>query len=170
MMNGVVVVRPRVAWLDDKHFLHRRVDPFQVAADRWDNALGIMSRAVAPRSFRRFNDWPSTVNLQRTMDSSPDAERSPDPYIWSWAPHRENGSFEVSFAGGSLLEALNALVTRPGSVGGWILNYCRAEGGLKNAVLTVPIADDLFGSRHWMSLRGTNGFGDPCIQSADRQQ
>jgi hypothetical protein len=170
VMNGVVVVRPRVAWVDEKHFLHRWVGPFQVAAEDWDNALAMMSRAVSPRFFRRSNDWPSTVNLQRTLDSSPDAERSPDPYIWSWAPHRENGPFAVSFSGGSLLEALSALIARPGNVGGWILNYCRPAGGLENAVLAVPIVDDVVGSRHWMSLGGPNGYGDPCIEAADRKR
>jgi hypothetical protein len=161
LMGGVVVVRPAQAWSDASHFLSHAVSRFHATVEDMDAALATMTSAFRSRHFWLSNDYPSIVASQFSIDPSPDAGRTAHPYM-GWIPDPRRGSFDVSFGGGTLLEALNALVDRPGHFGGWILHYCRPEAGAENAVLTIPLWDDAVGRGYQISLSDAQGRGDPC--------
>jgi hypothetical protein len=163
-MGGVVVVRPVQSWTEASHFLSHAVSQFHATTEDMDAALAAMTSAFRSRHFWMSNDLPSMVASQFSIDPSPDAGRILDPYP-GWIPDPRRGPFDVSFGGGTLLEALIALVDRPGHFGGWILHYCRPEAGAESAVLTIPLLDDVVGgrgSKFQLSLSDAQGRGDPC--------
>jgi hypothetical protein len=160
LMGGVVVVRPAQTWSDPHHFLSHAVARFHATLEDMNAALASMTSAFRSRYFWMSNDYPSIVASQFSIDPSPDAGRVLDPYP-GWIPDPRLGPFDVSFGGGTLLEALNALV-RQGHFGGWILQYCRPGAGAENAVLTIPLLEDVVGRKFQLSLSDAQGRGDPC--------
>ena len=71
----------------------------------------------------------------------------------------------VDFPGGSLLDALKALV-QDGTTNGWAVTYCRPIASDATAVLMVAVTDDVLGKMQTLTLLGANDSADPCVQPA----
>jgi hypothetical protein len=97
-IDGVIVVRPRMAWSDPNHFLHRTVSSFTVH----DQHLGSTLEAVID-TFGPFR-WPGGG---RFISSTRQADRV----------------ISLNLGTTSILEILNAAVRTHGAMG-WVLSYC----------------------------------------------
>jgi predicted outer membrane lipoprotein len=109
--DGVLVVRPRPLVQHKEHFLLEKVSAYDATAEDLGPALKAISVPFRPRGFVRRDGW--LVN----------AGRAEPP-------------MSVAFPGGTLLEALNALV-RGRSDLSWRLTYCGPEATVANAELRL---------------------------------
>lgn len=108
-MNGVVVVRPKAAWDNPRDLLNRPTSSFEATHERADDVLHTVLRAVTPPAFIPHEDVPR-----------------PDGSI--------NRRIAVTFSGGTMLDALNAVVRAHGGLD-WQLGY---PGGKEDrAVITL---------------------------------
>lgn len=112
-MNGVVVVRPVAAWNSPDHFLGARVQSFDGTDANMAEAFAALSQPLAPRGF-----WPESA-------------------AWAAAPPGR-ASFSLSFPGGSLLDALNAIVRPRGDLG-WTIHYCGERATREAATVALRI-------------------------------
>jgi hypothetical protein len=166
-LNGVFVVRPESTWNDGEHFLNRAVAPFAATFEDLAPALRAMSSPFSTRRFQIGGDLQSLRHLQATLNSSATAERALDPFP-PWIPEPERGPFVVHFGGGTLLDALNALVdgrTREFGAVGWIVTYCSPPTEASAAVW-VPVTDDAARSRKIVTLADSLDHADPCLQNS----
>ncbi len=106
-VEGVVVIRPVRAWQDPAHLLHRQVAPFAVARTHPHLVLHRLLQAAQPSLFQPHEDL-QLSGLGRRLD---------DPA----ATGRIDLPSSVDFAGGTVLQALNAAARPYG--GNWELGY-----------------------------------------------
>jgi hypothetical protein len=111
-LAGVVVVRPRTSWDRPHPILTQPIAPFEAQSSDFGPAFAAVNRAFRPR--RGF--W--------------DEDR------WLLADNDDRPLFHVSFFGGSMLDALNAIV-RSRSDLIWTLDYCRPNVSLSSAMLDL---------------------------------
>ena len=134
--DGVVVMRPSQAWDDPRHFLHRSIPEFNLAA----KGIGNASRAV--QTVLSGTDRPSAVEIFRTPQG--------------------NHEFSIHLGATSLLEALNAIARDHGSLR-WDILYCSTEPRPEYATVSFYTYDGSgIGSRS-VFLRDASGRTyDPC--------
>lgn len=96
-LNGMVVFRPTTAWANADNVLNQTVQPFRVTNEHVDDILHTALRAATPSLFIPHEDVPRRSTL---------------------ASH----SMTVAFAGGTLLDALNAIVLAHGGAE-WEVGY-----------------------------------------------
>ena len=101
-MDGVVVVRPIAAWADSDHFLHRRVAAFTVVDGHLANALAAISASLQPWAF-----------------GNPDFLLMATPTL---------PPIQTRFRGGTMLDALNAIVASRDDLG-WNVLWCPDGSG-----------------------------------------
>jgi hypothetical protein len=111
-VSGVVVVRPHTSWDRPHPILTQPVASFEAQSSDFGPAFDAVNRAFRPR--RGF--W--------------DEER------WLLADNDDRPLFRVSFPGGSVLEALNA-IARSRSDLIWTLDYCKPNVSLSSAMLDL---------------------------------
>lgn len=136
-VDGVVVIRPVRAWLDPAHLLHRQVAPFAVARSHPHLVLHRLLQAAQPSLFLEHEDL-QLSSLGRRLDD-PSATGLIDVPI------------SVDFAGGTVLQALNAAAKPLG--GNWELGYA----GRPMLLLYAPDFDE--GSTMLPLLPLTKGGG-----------
>jgi hypothetical protein len=105
-VNGVAVVRPTAAWQDATNLLNLRAAPFDVMTEDMGQAVEIMLKSVAP-----------SMLLPQTP---------------AGPPQLTDHSIAVAFAGGTMLDAVTALVQARGDTE-WQLGY----SGKDTAILVV---------------------------------
>ena len=108
-IDGVVVIRPNGAWNDSTNPLNRPTAPLSATNADLDNVLHMLLRAVRPPVFYPHVDVPQPV---RPIDHPVD----------------------VVFPGGTMLDALNAVIRARGSAE-WQVGY--APGHATIAVSTL---------------------------------
>jgi hypothetical protein len=108
-MNGVVVVRPKAAWENPRNPLNLPTSRFEATDQRVDNVLHTVLHAVTPSMFIPHQHVPR-----------PDAP--------------SNRLVDVTFSGGTMLDALNAVVRAHGDLE-WQLGY--PGGSEYRAVITL---------------------------------
>ena len=116
-MDGVIVVRPRIAWTDSSHFLHRTVSSFTVRNKHLGSTLEAVIDALGPFP------WPAG---ERFVSSTRQADRV----------------ISVNLGTTSIIEILNAVVRTHGAIS-WSVYYCRPEAIHENAwfrLLTFDLA------------------------------
>lgn len=156
VLKNVLVIRPRVAWPDRSSFMERAVSGFDVTLDNVDVALVQLSRAFRQRSLRPN---PSVQDLQRWQDAfdvQPHSGLDPSNLL-GWHRTSSRQPWHVHFSGGSLLEALSALVAAPAG-GAWSLTYCADRRDEEHAVLVVVVRDNASQSERAFTL-ADNGDG-----------
>ena len=100
LANGVVIVRPVTAWDDAENILNRRVEAFTASEHDLDSALHTLSVAFDAPGY--------------------------DTHDAAWL--RGTTPFRVAFEGGTLLDALNTLVSQRRDLG-WEVDYQRDAAG-----------------------------------------
>jgi hypothetical protein len=154
-MDGVLVIRPVAAWNDRDHFLTRPVHGFSATERDLSPALAALSEPLTPRRFLASIDIDSiragVLPPQRLMGPPPRPDATRPPYV-------------VSFDGGNLLDALNALVRGRESVG-WMLNYCDGHATFDTAILTVGLRDESIGRARMVGL-WSDHHTNPCLNAA----
>ena len=116
-MNGVIVWRPVAAWRDGSHLLQTRVGGFAATDRDMTEALGVISKPLEPYEFSaRLAQWAMSTNPTRS-------------------------GFSLSLPGGTLLDALNAIVGARGDLG-WNLTYCDVTAQSKTASVNLSIANE----------------------------
>ena len=101
-MDGVVVVRPIAAWRENDHFLHRRVAEFTVVDGHLANALAAISVSLHPWAF-----------------GNPDFLLVATPML---------PPIQTRFSGGTVLDAVNAIVASRDDLG-WTVLWCPNGSG-----------------------------------------
>ena len=99
-IDGVIVVRPRIAWTDPNHFLHRSVSSFTVRNKHLGPTLEAVIDALGPfpwRAGERFGTF-TTRQADRVIS--------------------------VNLGTTSIIEMLNAVVRTHGAMS-WSVWYCR---------------------------------------------
>jgi hypothetical protein len=135
--DGVIVMRPRNAWNEAGHFLHRTVSSFIVKDEDMTGALNAVQTALGPGRF----DAP--------------------PQRWHPTPESER-RFSVALGGIPGLEALNAVVRAHGSLT-WELSYCQPQARYEYGTLWLTTFDGHRESGHAIFLRDEQGKSyDPC--------
>lgn len=160
-MGGVMVIRPAESWDNPEHFLTRPVKSF--AASGWgaglQPALAALSDPVRPRYFRPSIDTASIATGVR-----------PDPRRLMFSPPRPDPTqspLTMSFGGGDLLDALNAMIRGRDSVG-WMINYCGSSAALDTAILTISLRDASIGRSGLLGLASQDGHTNPCLNLTAR--
>jgi len=153
-MDGVVVMRPRTAWAQSRHLLGGPVGPFRATFADLAPALRELSQPLLPRRFRSSIDnaslaTPAGLRTNVFPPSTPRPELAP---------------YAVAFGGGTLLDALNAMV-RGHDTTGWLLRYCGAPATAASATLGVGIHEDTLGRGRLIALADANGHADPCLDA-----
>jgi hypothetical protein len=118
-VDGVVVIRPIAAWKQPEHVLQARVAPFAVAGVHPHDALHAMLQSAQPSLLLPHTDLLLSSLGRRIFD--PGATGLIDEPV------------DVRFSGGSLLQALNALVGPFDGI--WYVGYA---GTTMNIVLGPP--------------------------------
>lgn len=137
-VDGVVVVRSRSAWDLPHPILTRPVGSFDLESSDFGPAFDAIDRALSPR--RGFWEQPT----------------------WLVRDGRERPRFHTSFAGGTVLDALNAIV-RSRSDLIWTLDYCRPTVSLSTAMLDIAAADGTHPVLHAQLRRRVADFHEhPC--------
>lgn len=111
-VSGVVVIRPTSAWTDPHDLLNQHVQPFDASDVSPDDVLHATLRAATPSLFMPHQDVPRSgalVNLRMT----------------------------IAFPGGTLLDALNAIVDASGSAA-WQVGYVGGEAWLSVSTFDFP--------------------------------
>jgi hypothetical protein len=111
-VNGVVVVRPRAAWTNPDYFLNQTVQPFVATDESVDEILHTALRAATPSLLIPHEDLPRVGKL---------------------ASH----SMTVEFSGGTMLDALNAIVRAHGSAE-WEVGYTGNHAMVVLSTLAFP--------------------------------
>ena len=111
-MNGVIVVRPKAAWDDPGNPLNLPTNSFEATNERPDEVLHTALQAVRPSLFFPHEDVPR-----------------PDGAI--------TRPVTVSFSGGTMLEALNAIARAHGGLE-WQLGYPRSLAVITVSTLEFP--------------------------------
>ena len=99
--DGVIVVRPRIAWTDTNHFLHRTVSSFTVHNKHLGSTLEAVIDALGPFPWPAGERFVSTTRLADRVIS-------------------------VNLGTTSIIEILNAVVRTHGAMS-WIVSYCGPE-------------------------------------------
>ena len=113
-LNRVVVVRPTSAWADPNDLLNQRVQPFEATNEYVDDVLHAVLRAATPSLYIPHEDVPRSGELV-------------------------NHSMTLVFSGGTMLDALNAMVRAHGSAE-WHVGYI--DGGAYVLVNTLAFPGD----------------------------
>jgi hypothetical protein len=116
-LNGIVVVRPTSAWNDPDNLLNQPVQPFEATNEHVVDILHAVLRATTPPLFLPHQDLPRSGELV-------------------------NHSMTVVFPGGTMLDALNAVVRAHGSAE-WQVGY--ASGFARIVVSTLAFME----TRSW---------------------
>jgi hypothetical protein len=111
-MDGVVVFRPAVAWDDPRNVLNLQTKDFKATNRNIDDLLHLLLRSVQPAVFYPHMDVPRSGRLVDRLAS-------------------------VEFPGGTMLEAVNALVRAGGELE-WQLGYPRRHPIITLATLDLP--------------------------------
>ena len=111
-MNGIIVVRPKVAWNDPGNPLNLPTNSFEATNEQPDQVLHTALQAVMPSLFFPHEDVPR-----------------PDGPI--------TRPVTVSFSGGTMLEALNAIARAHGGLE-WQLGYPRSLAVITLSTLEFP--------------------------------
>lgn len=106
-VGGVVVMRPVDAWDDPAAILHRPVAPFAVDEVHVHYAMHAVFESAQPTLFQPHTRAKLSVSLKRLLDPS--------------ATVAIDAPVSVRFAGGTLLEALNAVTAPHGRI--WQVGY-----------------------------------------------
>jgi hypothetical protein len=110
--DGIVVMRPMEAWINDKHFLHATIDKLELTDE---NIGGALDAVLAPFGSR----------------SSPDRAQSMSGV----------GKLTLSIGPITVVEALDAIVRTHGSMR-WVVSYCLPEVAPDVAMLFFHTYDD----------------------------
>jgi hypothetical protein len=111
-VNGIIVVRPTTAWADPDDFLNQPVQPFEATNALVDEILHTALRAATPSVLLPHEDVPRHGALV-------------------------SHSMTVQFSGGSMLDALNAIVGAHGSAE-WEVGYSGNLAYVKVSTLAFP--------------------------------
>jgi len=109
-MDGVIVVRPRIAWTDTNDFLHRTVSSFTLRNKHLGSTLEAVIDTLGP--FR----WPG----ERFISTTRQADRL----------------ISLNLGTTSVIETLNAVVRAHGAMG-WAVKYCESGAIPENAWLSL---------------------------------
>jgi hypothetical protein len=119
-MHGVAVVRPKAAWVDSANVLNRQVRAFTATDLPPDSILHIVLQATTPVAFIPHEDAPRPNSISRPVT--------------------------VTFSGGTMLEAMNALVRARRDVE-WQIGYAAGRAtivlstfGIDGGVAMAPVA------------------------------
>jgi hypothetical protein len=115
--DGVIVLRPAIAWADPNHFLHSTFPSFHVHDQRLGGAM---------------------VDLDKAFGSP----RSLDQDLRSWA--LDDRRFSVNENAISIIETLNAIVRAHGSAT-WEIDYCQPPARFETAMLYMLSLDNSTG-------------------------
>jgi hypothetical protein len=135
--DGVIVVRPLVAWTDPDHFLHRTVNAFSVPDQHIGGALAAITAALRPY---------------------------PGPEFEHFAPRTPQGGqrFSVERSATSIFDALNAIVRAHGALF-WTVNYCQPPARHENARVGLQTFDGSGLATHAAVLTDASGRRySPC--------
>jgi hypothetical protein len=125
--DGVIIVRPLDAWSDDKHFLHKVIDKFELKDANVGAPLGEIVRTLQPDR----SNFMSEHNI-----GSPDLNLSTGPI--------------------SVVEALDAVVREHGAMY-WEVSYCLPERAPDVAMVRLHTHDDRGLATRAVNLRGSDG-------------
>jgi hypothetical protein len=114
-VDGVIVMRPLLAWNDRNHFLHRTIPSFNLDDQRMGGALDAIQTALGPWRFIR-ND--------QLAPRTPEGERR----------------FSVALNATSIIEALNAVVREHGALW-WDVRYCKPQARYEYATIQLNTFD-----------------------------
>mgnify|MGYP004271395097 CR=1 FL=1 len=114
--DGVIVLRPLVAWIDQDHFLHQPMVTSELDDARMTRALELVMEAMHPDRY--------------PPDLEQFAARTPD------AAHQ----FSTPL-GSSIAVSLDAIVRAHGSLF-WTVTYCQAPASLDHAMLMLYTFDE----------------------------
>jgi hypothetical protein len=114
-VGGVVVVRPRTAWNDANDLLNFSTKPFEVAGASPVEALHRMLLATTPSLFHEFPEQ--------------------HDHVTEWPDG--SAPVNVTFAGGTVLDALSAIVRGRGNLQ-WQLGYANGRATVAMYPLTFP--------------------------------
>ena len=140
-IDGVIVVRPRIAWTDTNHFLHRRVSSFAVRNKHLGSTLEAVIDALGPFPWPAGERFVSTTRLADRVIS-------------------------VNLGATSIIEILNALVRAHGAMG-WHLWYCRPEAIHENAWFRL-FTFDLAGTERPAFPFDADGKRHSCVDQSSR--
>jgi hypothetical protein len=134
--GGVVVLRPRQAWRDEKHFLNQRVENLVVHEGTLNTALARLQTMLGPWTFGEVR--PASNSEQMTP------------------------TFDVSTGRVLAYEAMNAVVQAHGDAR-WIVRYCRPDARYEFATIELDTYDGKGIAGHAIFLTDTRGVRiDPC--------
>jgi hypothetical protein len=139
-MDGVIVVRPRIAWTDPDHFLHRTVNSFTVRNQHLGGTLEAVIDTLGPFPWPAREPFLSTTRLADRVIS-------------------------VNLGPTSIIDTLNAVVRTHGAMS-WSVRYCNQEAIHENAWFTFFTFDlagtmrpalpfDADGNRHSCGDKGS---------------
>lgn len=135
--GGVLVVRPMAAWGDRQHFLHRRMETFEIVDQHLGAALELVGNAVWGEEGSSLRDW---------------GMRTPQ------GVHR----FTVRLGPVQIVDALNAAARAHGHLQ-WRISYCLPYARTENAFLKLNTFDeDGLGERRGFPHDAGGKPYDPC--------
>lgn len=141
--DGVIVVRPLLAWVNADHFLHRTVPSFVVSDQNLGGALSVVLTALGPWNFGSGSGHglPTAEGQRR---------------------------FSVTLNATSILEALGAVVRAYGALR-WEITYCQPPARYEHATMWLKAFDGSALGGHAVFLRDQNGrLYSPCSSSRRR--
>ena len=124
-VDGVVVIRPATAWASHGSVLNAPVSAFAIADSHPHHALHTVFQLTQPSLFQEHTDLKLSSNSRRLDD--PDATALIDAPV------------SVRFAGGTVLQALNA-ITR-GFNGTWQVGYSEHGENLRSIWVILATLD-----------------------------
>ena len=142
--NGVIVVRPLVAWTDPTHFLHRTGPSFRVSDQHMGGALEAIMTALGP--------FPRAPSLELRTFTTPQG----------------NHRFSVDLGATSIIEALDAVVRAHGALL-WTVTYCLPQARHENATVSFLAYDGSGIGSHGAVLTDAVGKSySPCYPATRR--
>ena len=152
-MGGVVVIRPRSAWSSSSHILRRPVGAFDATFSDLASALNALSQSLPPR---RFQSWIDSASL------APPGTTGIRTNLFPPLRRPDRAPYSVRFDGGTLLDAMNAMVRRHDRAG-WLLSYCATPATEETATLRVAVHEEPAGRGKFIVLAGPDGHANPCL-------
>jgi len=124
-VEGVIVVRPTTAWASNGNVLNAPVSAFAIADRHPHHALHTVFQSMQPSLFQDHTDLELSSNTRRLED------RHSTALI--------DSPVSVTFAGGTLLQALSALTREFG--GTWEVGYSSRAENLRSISVTLRTLD-----------------------------
>ena len=138
--DGVIVIRPLAAWVDDDHFLHRSLPAFSVTDQQMHGALAAITNALGPHQLSAGQELPART---------PEGDRR----------------FTVELGATSVIESLDAVVRAHGAMW-WMVTYCRPPARYEHATIYMHTFDGTGLGRHQTTRRDDGTWFSPCVSGS----